>query len=136
MAEANNVEMQSGIENEDQLLLSDGGNAPHENAATPPREIEDQHRRIRRMNRRERQNNEMACNRCRERRVQEYSRRHRSPSRRREHLNDRDHHRTSRSDVATHQEERFPLRRSKISIPRGLAWRLTLHFFTDLLHLA
>ena len=122
MAEANNVEMQSGNENEDQLLLSDGGNAPHENAATPPREIEDQHCRNRRMNRRERQNGEIACNRRRERRLQESSRRHRSPSR--EHLNDRDHHRTSRRDVATHQEERFPLQRSKISVPCGLAWRL------------
>lgn len=109
MAEANNVEMQSGNENEDQLLLSDGGNAPHENAATPPREIEDQHRRIWRMNRRERQNREMPRNRRRERRVQESPRRHRSPSRRREHLNERNHHRTRRGDVATHQEERFPL---------------------------
>ena len=80
MAEANNVEMQSGNKNEDQLLLPDGGNAPHENAAMPPREIEDQHRRIRPMNRRERQNKEMARNRRREQRVQESPRRHRSPS--------------------------------------------------------
>lgn len=54
MAEGN-VEMHSTNENEDQLLLSDGANVPEQNPHAPPRDIEHEQRRIRRMNRRERE---------------------------------------------------------------------------------
>ena len=112
MAEANNVDMQSANENEEQLLLSDGGNGPQGNPATPPRDIEHEQRRVKRMNRREREEREMTRNRRREQRVQESPRRHRSGSRHRHRVDDR---RIQRDNVARHHEECFPLQRSELT---------------------
>jgi len=107
--------MHSANENEEQLLLSDGGNGPHENAVTPPREIEHQPRRLRRMNRREQEDREIARNRRREQRVQESPRRHRSNSRYRHRVNDRSDRRIERDHAPRHHEECFPLQRSKLT---------------------
>jgi len=115
MAEANNVVMQSANENEEQLLLSDGGNGPQGNPATPPRDIEHEQRRVRRMNRREREERKMAWNRRMEQRVRESPRRHRSGSRHRHRVDDRGDRRIQRDNEARHHEECFPLPRSELT---------------------
>ena len=114
-AEANNVDMQSANENEEQLLLSDGRNGPQGNPATPPTDIEHEQRRVRRMNRHEREEGEMAQNRRREPPVRESPKRHRSGSRHRHHVDDRGDRRIQRDNVARHHEECFPLQRSELT---------------------
>ena len=66
MTKANNINMNSASENEEQLLMSDGPNSPahpqHERTPPPP-ENEGRHSRERRMNRRKKEDREMARNR-------------------------------------------------------------------------
>lgn len=133
MAEANNVDMHSGNENEEQLLQSDGENGPRANAASSPREVQHEPRRVRRMNRREREEREIARDRRRQHRHQESVRRHRSSSQYRQHLNDRNDRRVQQDRVARHHEERFSMRRSKLpyNIMRSLRLFNVLRFLQN-----
>ena len=65
MAKANNIDMNSASENEEQLLMSDGPNSPAhpQHQRTPPPENEGRHCRVQRMNRREKEDRGMARNR-------------------------------------------------------------------------
>ena len=117
MAEAN-VEMHSVNENEDQLLMSDGVNVPEQNPHAPPRDIEHEHRRIRRMNRREQEEREIARNRRREQHERRSPERHHSGSRNRHRIQDRDRTRIQEDVVQGHHEQHVPLRRSKLTCHR------------------
>lgn len=104
MAEGN-VEMHSANEHEDQLLLSDGANVPEQNPHAPPRDIEHEHRRIRRMNRREREDRQIARNRRREQRDRQSPERLRSGSRNRHRIHDRNRRRMQEDVVQGHHEQ-------------------------------
>lgn len=114
MAEGN-IEMNSANENEDQSLMSDGANVPEQKPRAPPRDIGQEKRRVRRMNRHEREQREIACNRRREQPGRRSPERHRSTSPNRHRVHDRDARRIQGDVVQRHRDEHLPLRRSKLT---------------------